>query len=212
MIRLDTIASLVSPYRKIADVGCDHGYLIKKLFDSNNIDLAYAIDNKIGPLSIAKENLKNYSNVKFFLSSGLNDVDDNIDCVIIAGMGGILIKDIIEANLEKAKSVKRIIVEANRDNYHLRKVMLDLGFVIEKEKNVIENGKYYEIDVYSYQNVHANYSFLELYYGPLLVKEKNDIFLSNCEKTYNKLNKIGFSRLDNNKQMLYKALEELLCK
>ena len=92
--RIKEIAKYIRPYKKIADVGCDHGYLIVEAFKNHEIDYAIAIDNKQGPLDSAKYNILKYgfnNNVRFSLSSGISDIDDDTEVVIIAGMGGLLI-------------------------------------------------------------------------------------------------------------------------
>ena len=87
--RIKVVCSHIEPYKIIADVGCDHGYLIKEAFDKYNIEFAYAIDNKIGPLESAKNNLMDYKNVEFSLSDGLTDLKEDVEVVVIAGMGGM---------------------------------------------------------------------------------------------------------------------------
>ena len=134
MKRIDAITDFISPYKSIADIGCDHGYVIKQAFDKGYIDNAYAIDNKLGPINRAKDTLKDYKNVKYYLSDGLDSVDENIDCVIIAGMGGMLIIDILEKNKDKLNYIKRLIIEANKDEFKVRKYLTENGFYIYDEK------------------------------------------------------------------------------
>ena len=100
LIRIKNVAKYIKPYKKIADVGCDHGYLIVEAFENYNIDYAIAIDNKSKPLERCNYNLKEkpyYSHVRFSLSSGINDIDSDTEVIIMAGMGGLLIKDLLEA-------------------------------------------------------------------------------------------------------------------
>ena len=68
--RIKTLSSYIKPYKIIADVGCDLGYLIKEAIDNCDVSKAFAIDNKIGPLNSAKRNLNDYSNVVFYRKAG----------------------------------------------------------------------------------------------------------------------------------------------
>ena len=125
--RIKEIAKYIRPYKKIADVGCDHGYLaiyaIKK-----GVNYIQLIDNKEGPLNSAKTNLAYYEDkvfIKYSLSSGLSDVDQNINTVAICGMGGELISKIILDDLDNAKRLKKLILQANSKVDILRKTLSD---------------------------------------------------------------------------------------
>ena len=79
--RLQEIAKYVYPYKKIADVGCDHGYLIIEAIKKYNVTNCIAIDNKEGPLNVAKYNITNVGyldKVRFSLSSGITDIDNDM--------------------------------------------------------------------------------------------------------------------------------------
>lgn len=208
--RIKRIASYIKPYKVIADVGCDHGYLIKYAFDNYDIKEAYAIDNKKGPLDSAKNNLKDYDNVKYFLSDGLDSVDENVEVVVIAGMGGMLIKDIISNNISRIDNVKRFVLQANKNVYELRKFMNDNGFMISNEEILEEDGKFYEIVVF--EKGKDNYSFDELFFGPVLLKEKNEVFLKKWTDIYEKLDNIVVYHDDEDKKDLLKGIKKAICK
>ena len=105
---------------------------------------------------------------------------------IISGMGGILIKEILERNLTVAKSANNLILSPNNSLDVLRKFLLQNNFVIEKEDDVIENKKYYQIlKVKRGKDFYRNdYEYL---YGKLLIKNKSEnlkLFLENELKKY----------------------------
>lgn len=210
MKRLKAISDFIYPYRRIADIGCDHGYLIKIAFDNNLIDYAYAIDNKIGPLNSSKNNLKDYQNVAYFLSDGLDKVDESIECVIIAGMGGMLIISILEKNKDKLKNIKRLILQANRDEYLLRKYLVENGFYIQDEKIIKEDNKYYEIDCF--KKGYEEYDFNDLYFGKILMKNKDDVFIEKWNNKYQKYKNIKAYSTDTEKIKIMKGIEQILCK
>ena len=96
--RLQLIASLVSENSTIIDVGTDHAHLPIYLCENLKNIKVIASDINEKPLKIAKENIRLYNmedRVKTVLKDGINELDEYIDTVIISGMGGILISDII---------------------------------------------------------------------------------------------------------------------
>ena len=189
--RIKEIAKYIRPYKKIADVGCDHGYLIVEAFKNHEIDYAIAIDNKQGPLDSAKYNILKYgfnNNVRFSLSSGISDIDDDTEVVIIAGMGGLLINQIIKDDIDKLMNVKRLVIEANRNQYDCRKYLSSIGYYISDEEIVLENNKFYQIIIFEKNNeLINNYSEQELLYGPILLKERKPLFIEMLKDEYNKL-------------------------
>lgn len=208
--RIKTLSSYIKPYKIIADVGCDHGYLIKEAIDNCDVSKAFAIDNKIGPLNSAKRNLNDYSNVVFSLSDGLDSLDESVELVVIAGMGGLLIKDIIKRNIDKINNVKRFVLQANKNEYELREFMISNNYYIAFENIIYEDDKYYEIIVFEKGNI--SYSLEELYFGPILLKEKNDVFISKWTNIFNKLNLIEIYHKDEDKIKLLKGIEKVICK
>lgn len=207
--RIKTIASLISPYKKIADIGCDHGYLIIEAFLKYDINYAIAVDNKKGPLDSAKLNLKEYNldeKVRFSLSSGISDIDNDTEVVVISGMGGTLIKQILSEK-DKLKNIKRLVLQPNRNSYELRRFLMDNGYIITSEKLVYEEDKYYEV-IQAEIGV-ARYTDDELLFGPILMKEKSDIFIKKLKEELKRLSEIE-SKVE--KVVLrIKKLEEILC-
>ncbi len=211
--RICEIAKLIKPYKIIADVGCDHGYLIIESFLNSDVSKAIAIDNKIGPLNSAKKNLEKYNfNVRFSLSSGVSDIDDDTEVVVISGMGGLLISKIISDDLtnnKKLYNVKRLILQANRNNFELRKFLMENNYQIIDEKIIYEDDKYYEIIVCERVNEKIIYTFEELYFGPMLLKRKDDIFISRINSELIKLKKLNSDSLEVKEKI--DRLEKIIC-
>lgn len=160
--RLKVIASFIEDNSNVIDVGADHGLLEIYLLEQNKVNSLFAVENKVGPYSILKNNLKDY-NVTLSLSDGISEMPEYVDTVVIAGMGGILISDILKAHKEKLTNVKQIVVDAHRDNRLVRETITNLGYYIEKEQIVFENNKYYF--VISFLKGHKDYSEDELEWG-----------------------------------------------
>ena len=190
MDRIKELVNYIEGFEYLADVGCDHGYLIVEAFKKYNLKQAIAIDNKKGPLSQAIENIKTYefnSEVIYSLSSGIKEINELTDVVVIAGMGGMLISDILNDDL---KNVKRLILQPNRDIKEVRTKISNIGFKIVSEKIVLENDKYYEIIVCDRTNEVIGYSDDELEFGPILLNERSPLFIEKWEKEIIKLEKI----------------------
>ena len=100
--RLLKIASLVDKDKKIADIGTDHGYIPVYLLNKNIINYAILGDINKGPLENAKKEVVRNNlldKVDLRLGSGIEVLKPNeVDQIIIAGMGGVLINDILKAN------------------------------------------------------------------------------------------------------------------
>ena len=205
MKRLSAIINFIDKNDVVADIGCDHGYLLKLAIENRSINKGYAIDNKIGPLNSAKHNLQRYENITFVLSDGLKSVEAvDINCVVIAGMGGMLINDIISESLEKFNKINKLILCPNRNIDKVRLFLNENGFMIVDEDIVYEDSKFYEILVAKIGNQTLNET--ELYFGPYLLKNKNETFINKWSEYYEKIKNI-----DNKKEEL-KIIEEVIKK
>ena len=112
-IRLETVLNYINKEDKLADVGCDHGYLAIMALNKG-VEFVQLIDNKEGPLASAKQNLSlydNYKNIEYSLSSGISKLNKCVNTVAICGMGGELIAQILEADIEVAKNNIKFILQ-----------------------------------------------------------------------------------------------------
>lgn len=190
MERLKRIATYLSPYTHIADVGCDHGYLIIEAYKLREDFKFIAIDNKKGPLESCIANISPkpyFDKVRFSLSSGIKDIDDKTEVVVLAGMGGMLVCDILKDNL---RNVERIITCANRDNYEVRKFISSIGYKISNEEIIYDKNKYYQLIVFDKCNCYQSYSEIELTYGPKLLSKKDKLFIDYLTNELEQLEKI----------------------
>lgn len=183
MERLKSILQFINEDDIVADIGCDHGYLLELAIKNKKIKKCYAVDNKIGPLNSAKKNLEKYDNVSFVLSDGLIELDsDDINCVVIAGMGGMLINKIFNDSKEKFKNIQKIIVAPNKDVDKVRMNFTQNGFKITDETICFEGDIYYEILVFEIGE--QKLSEKEILFGPKLLKGNNQLFLDKLINSY----------------------------
>ena len=90
--RLECVLSLVEDNRSVIDIGCDHALLSIAIVLEKNPKKVIASDNKEGPLVGAKENIDKYKvsdKIKIKLGYGVDPIEEDIDTIIISGMGGL---------------------------------------------------------------------------------------------------------------------------
>lgn len=173
--RLLKIAELIDENKVVYDVGTDHGLLPCFLVLNKNCPKVYACDNKIGPLNKAKANIEKYElegKVIPVLSSGIDDIKDDVNIITIAGMGFFSVKDIFEG--KDLSKYDKIIVQVNKDTNLLRKWISDHNYSIIDEC-IVYDDFYYEIVVFN-ANKGPKLSDLELKYGPINLRDKTDTF------------------------------------
>jgi tRNA (adenine22-N1)-methyltransferase len=149
--RLEALAQQIKPGETMADIGTDHGFLPITLFtrgtcskvimtDVSENALAHARSNGEGILGLSEENYR--------AGDGLSTIKPGeVDVVVLAGMGGILMTSIMAADLTKAKSVSKFIFQPRNHPDELRRWIFSNGFSIQNECLVREKRKLCEIIV-----------------------------------------------------------------
>lgn len=226
-LRLRTICNMIDSCKTIADIGTDHGYIPIYLIKNKICEFAIACDINKGPLEKAKENIKLENledNISLRLGSGFNVITPGeANVAIIAGMGGHLIKDLIESGMEVFKSLDYLILQPVQNPDVLRKYIYDNGFEIIKEELCIDEKIFYEIIKIRYVNANENIRkvendiFYEVSYD--LIKQKHPLVnnfiqykinrYSNILKYIQEDSSLATLRKKEVKEKIYK-LEELL--
>ena len=181
--RLECISEFVEDNDKIIDIGCDHALLdIYLMNNKNNINLI-ASDIHEGAIKNAKKNISKHAlldKIDLRLGDGLNVINENeVDTIIIAGMGYYSIEKIL-SNSEKMNKIKKIIVQSNTDVVKLRKFVIKLGYKIEDELLVKDKDIIYTIIKFTLGK--EKYSYEEIYFGPKILSKKDDLFLEYYNK------------------------------
>lgn len=164
--RLKSLVKYINKNDKVIDIGCDHAlldiYLIKNNI-LNNIIISDVSDNalKQGIDNIKKYNLENKIDAR--CGNGLEVLNqcDNINTIIISGMGSNTIINILNNNY--INKINKLIIQSNKDYYLLRKEINKIGFIIDKEEVIIVNNKLYINIVFIRGS--KEYSIEELKYG-----------------------------------------------
>ncbi|MBQ8589183.1 MAG: SAM-dependent methyltransferase [Firmicutes bacterium] len=152
--RLQVIADEIKQGETVADIGTDHGLLPIFLYESGRSPRVILGDINQGPLEKAKENIAIHFGADALdsdgnhacggaldlrLGSGLEPVaSGETDVVVIAGMGGILMTEILGHDLNHAKSFRRLILQPRNGSHKLRWWLLQNGFQITAEHLVVE--------------------------------------------------------------------------
>jgi len=136
---LDTVKSLIVAADTIADVGCDHGKIAEFCAKSGLARRVIASDISDSCLDKARKRLSDAPNVTFLLCDG---IDYECDEAVIAGMGGLLVCDIL-ANAECKP--KTLVLCPHRNGYDVRKTLFALGYGIDRDEAVCDRGKFYSV-------------------------------------------------------------------
>jgi len=199
--RLEAISSLVPNNSKVIDIGCDHGLLDIYLYQSKISSKVIASDINENALNNAKENIKNNNLEKYIetrLGNGLETLTekDDINTIIISGMGSHTVIGILKNSLSKLKKINTIIIQSNTNIELLRKEVTKLNYLIEDELLVEDNKKIYTI--IKFIKGKKKYSKKELYLGPILLEKNTELFQKHNEKELEKL-KILLKMMPKNK-------------
>ncbi len=169
--RLKKIAELVSGEGIAADVGTDHAYLAAELINSGKCSRVIASDVKEGPLEAARNTVERYGiqdKVELVLSDGLDNVDlSGVSDVIIAGMGGETIADIIgriDVSAVEYEGLRWILQPMTKPEV-LRKMLYEYQLAITDEYVVEEGDKLYVIMAAEYSPYFRYLTEAESIYG-----------------------------------------------
>ncbi len=188
--RLLCCAEKVHSGARVADIGCDHGYLAIELLSSGKASFVHACDLREMPLQKAKINAQRFGiseNIRFSQADGLKAIaDGEVDTVICAGMGGDLITQII-ADCPWLKNEKyRLILQAQSSGQDLRRSLGEMGFGIEEETLVEDGGFLYQVMCVRFGKAQI-LTPGQQYISPQLLLSDNDLLLSYFERIENAL-------------------------
>lgn len=171
--RLLACAELVAPGDRVADIGCDHGYLSIHLLSQGIASAVIASDLREGPLQSAMRNAKKYGvadRIRFYLSDGVTNIPREFDTLICAGMGGDTMISILSAAPWLKSDRYRMILQCQSKVPMLRQYLSDHGWHIEKEA-VLRDGKFlYTVMEVLYDPHAPRLSPAQAYFPPALLK------------------------------------------
>lgn len=142
--RLLACCQFIRPGDRVADVGCDHGYLGIHLMKSGIASSVIASDVKEGPLQSAVMNARKYGvqeQISFYLSDGVRNIPRDFDCMVCAGMGADTMISILESAPWLKDAKYRLVLQCQSKRPALRKYLASRGFSISRE-TLARDGKF----------------------------------------------------------------------
>lgn len=181
--RLHRVGEFVPEGSVLADIGSDHAYLPAYLVLNKKIESAIAGEVVEGPFQSAKNlvaELNLGSSIQVRKGDGLDvlNLADEVDAITICGMGGALIKDILDRGFKnnRLSGKEVLLLQPNVGEKTLRTWLMNHSYNIIEEDIVRENEKTYEIIIAKKVEVSETLSEKELMFGPKLLSESNDTF------------------------------------
>jgi tRNA (adenine22-N1)-methyltransferase len=214
--RLKFIADHIDICDCLIDVGTDHGYIPIYAVKNKLSKRAIASDINKGPVDKASFNASIegvLEKVEVRLGAGLETVaKGEVDSVVIAGMGGNLIIDILEKDKIKLSDYKFLILQPAQNAEVLREYLYKNDYSIIDEDICFEEGIFYELfKVKKGLNYMENNNIFEYEFSPILLNKHNATFLSFIEFKEQKYNKI-LSFIDDKSENGKKRKEEIISK
>ena len=181
--RLKTIGDLVEKDSICLDVGCDHALLDIYLVKQNKNIKAIASDIATGPIEAAKNNIKREkleNIIEVRQGDGLNTYTNDINTVIISGMGGRNIIGICKYKKDVLKKVNTFIISPNNYQEDVKKYFTKNGFYIENEEFVRDNRFIYQIIIF--KKGKRKYTRKDYFFGPVFLIKKGPLFREYYER------------------------------
>ncbi len=194
--RLQAVADLVTTGNRVADIGCDHGYVSIYLIEHHISPKVIAMDVNVGPLKKAKEHIVQHGLLPYIeirLSDGLAKLmPTETDTLLCAGMGGKLMIRILEDGKKVIPYVEEIILQPQSEIHLVRQYLRKAGFHITKENMIYEEEKFYPmmravpVSSAESENETVEDFVYVLYdkYGRLLLENKNPVLQSFLQKRF----------------------------
>ena len=142
--RLLACADRVPRDSRVADIGCDHGYLGIHLLQQGIASQVIASDINQGPLDSARRNGEKYGvgeKMSFYLSDGAKDIPRDFDVMVCAGMGGDTMISILEAAPWLKSEKYTLILQCQSKTPKLREYLSENGWYIPEE-SVLRDGRF----------------------------------------------------------------------
>ena len=171
--RLLACANFVGRGNRVADIGCDHGYLSIHLLTNGIASSCIASDINEGPLQSAMRNARKFgvqSKIQFFLSDGVQNIPQDFDDLVCAGMGADTMVHILESAPWLRDSKYRLILQCQSKTPMLRRYLSEKGWRIYEEA-VLRDGKFlYTVMEAGWRPEYPKLTVGEWYFPPALLE------------------------------------------
>ena len=171
--RLLACAKFVGRGNRVADIGCDHGYLSIYLLTNGIAKSCIASDVNEGPLQSAQRNARKFgvaNKIEFYLSDGVQNIPRDFDDLVCAGMGADTMIHILESAPWLRDEKYTLILQCQSKTPMLRRYLSENGWRIYEEA-VLRDGRFlYTIMEVSYRPEYPKLTVGEWYFPPALLE------------------------------------------
>lgn len=180
MNRIETLVSYIDENKVVADIGSDHGITAIKIYEEKNPKRVIATDiskNSLQKLVDKLEYLK--YGIETIVTDGIQDLPEDVEEIIISGMGGYLIQQILEEGINIAKKAQKLILQGNNSLEHLRRWLIENNFEILDETLLEDEGFRYTVIVAKFSKKYIKEYNNDFYYvyGKKHIDEKNPLLI-----------------------------------
>lgn len=212
--RMARIAECVRENAVLADIGTDHGKLPIYLAQTGKICRAVAADINEMPLQKAMNNIEKYGlggQIDTYLTDGLKGVEKfSPTDVVIAGMGGELIEQILQEQTTDKTGVRYILQPMTKEE-SVREYLCENGYTITDE-HIVEEGKIYQIICAEFTGEYSAMTPAEYLLGRINIEKNERLLQKLCDKviTRQKVKLEGKKKADIDVEDDVKCLKELM--
>ena len=201
--RLQAVCSMVPDACAAADIGCDHAFAVIHLVESGRIPCAAASDIRPGPVKTAQRHVEEAflgDRIAVLTADGVPEELNRVlferfgyqgpVTVILAGMGGLLMSDILRRAVTGPVETGPVVASPQRDPGTFRRTLAECGYVIEDEITVLDRGKLYPVIRALPSDGAVMLSELEAEFGPVLLSKKDHETRKRIRREYEQTVKI----------------------
>ena len=211
--RLQCCCNFVRPGDRVADIGCDHGYLSIYLLKNNIASSVIAADINEQPLQSAVANAEKFGvqdKITFYLSDGVRNIPRDFHTMVCAGMGADTMISILTAAPWLKRESYRLILQCQSKTHALRKFLSDNHFSIEQE-TVLRDGKFlYTVMVVQFCPDAPALTIGQQYFSPALQQDSAPEVREYYDRLLFSLDRANRGRGENADADMIAAYQELL--
>ncbi len=210
--RLLSCAGFIPRGSRVADIGCDHGYLSIYLLKEGIAQSVIASDIHQGPLESAKRNAQRFGvkeKIAFYLSDGAKKIPRDFDVLVCAGMGADTMISILEAAPWLCSEPYTLVLQCQSKGPMLREYLYRQGWCIEEE-TALQDGKFlYTVMKVTWQGKATLLSPGQCWFSPALARNQSPEAAQYRQQTILKLQRAVDARGEKADPFMAAALTEL---
>lgn len=210
--RLRVCCGFIAPGDRVADIGCDHGYLGIYLLRERIAQSVIAADVNEMPLQSAMRNATKFGvrdKMEFYLSDGANSIPRDFNTMVCAGMGADTIVSILDAAPWLENGQYRLILQCQSKTPMLRQYLSQKGWRITEE-TVLRDGRFlYTVMEVIWDPGHPKLTVGQWYFPPALLKKPTPELPEYYQRIIFSLRRSAAGQGENTDPTITAALQEL---